>query len=199
MNFFSAARTRVETAPARLGRCRPPSSIGSGGNVGLTAAASITVRVPLGIRQRPGRKTVVTPVRADGRNAVPTRADPAPCGQSRAQRAEAQLGSTALRCADHTTLCSAQHRCPRCCRSSAACPSSGPITKTPLGGKPYWPGHRRRGNTSVPRQQGSQGCGAVRRHALPFCPCSAFRQADRFRKRQHQSAIRLVWASTLAA
>ena len=28
--------------------------------------ASITVRVPLTIRRRPGRKTVVTPVRGDG-------------------------------------------------------------------------------------------------------------------------------------
>jgi hypothetical protein len=41
------------------------------------ADASITVRVPLAIRRRPGRKTVVTPVR-DGQGAIlPTRADPA--------------------------------------------------------------------------------------------------------------------------
>jgi hypothetical protein len=42
-----------------------------------TAAASITVRVPLAIRRRPGRKTVVTPVRDGGEEALPTRADPA--------------------------------------------------------------------------------------------------------------------------
>jgi hypothetical protein len=40
------------------------------------AAASITVRVPLAIRWRPGRKTVVTPVRDAGEN-LPPRADPA--------------------------------------------------------------------------------------------------------------------------
>lgn len=38
----------------------------------------IVVRVPLKIRRRPGRKTVVTPVSALGGNtALPTRADPA--------------------------------------------------------------------------------------------------------------------------
>ncbi len=43
----------------------------------MSEAASITVRVPLAIRRRPGRKTVVTPVR-DGHGAIlPTRADPA--------------------------------------------------------------------------------------------------------------------------
>ena len=42
----------------------------------MTAATSITVRVPLAIRQRPGRKTVVTPM-ADGVAAATTRADPA--------------------------------------------------------------------------------------------------------------------------
>ncbi len=41
------------------------------------ADASITVRVPLTIRRRPGRKTVVTPVRDGGETAIPTRADPA--------------------------------------------------------------------------------------------------------------------------
>jgi hypothetical protein len=42
----------------------------------MTAATSITVRVPLRIRRRPGRKTVVMPVpTAD--TAIPTRADPA--------------------------------------------------------------------------------------------------------------------------
>ena len=41
------------------------------------AATSITVRVPLTIRRRPGRKTVVTPVREGGEAALPTRADPA--------------------------------------------------------------------------------------------------------------------------
>jgi hypothetical protein len=43
----------------------------------MTVATSITVRVPLTIRQRPGRKTVVTPSPRDGQAAVPTRADPA--------------------------------------------------------------------------------------------------------------------------
>ena len=42
----------------------------------MTTATSITVRVPLTIRRRPGRKTVVTPVRGSG-EALPTRADPA--------------------------------------------------------------------------------------------------------------------------
>lgn len=42
----------------------------------MSAATSITVRVPLKIRRRPGRKTVVMPVpTAD--TAIPTRADPA--------------------------------------------------------------------------------------------------------------------------
>ena len=43
----------------------------------MSAGTSITVRVPLAIRRRPGRKTVVTPVRAIGEEALPTRADPA--------------------------------------------------------------------------------------------------------------------------
>ncbi|MCK8787234.1 hypothetical protein M0638_22940 [Roseomonas sp. NAR14] len=43
----------------------------------MTVATSITVRVPLTIRRQPGRKTVVTPVRAGGEAALPTRADPA--------------------------------------------------------------------------------------------------------------------------
>ncbi len=43
----------------------------------MTAATSITVRVPLKIRRRPGRKTVVTPMAEDGDVAIPTRADPA--------------------------------------------------------------------------------------------------------------------------
>ena len=42
----------------------------------MTAATSMTVRVPLAIRHRPGRKTVVTPM-ADGVAPVTTRADPA--------------------------------------------------------------------------------------------------------------------------
>ena len=43
----------------------------------MTAATSITVRVPLKIRRRPGRKTVVTPVAEEGGDAaIPTRADP---------------------------------------------------------------------------------------------------------------------------
>ena len=43
----------------------------------MTTATSITVRVPLTIRRRPGRKTVVTPARDGGETALPTRADPA--------------------------------------------------------------------------------------------------------------------------
>ncbi|WP_051213452.1 hypothetical protein [Rubritepida flocculans] len=43
----------------------------------MIAATSITVRVPLKIRRRPGRKTVVTPLPAAGADsAIPTRADP---------------------------------------------------------------------------------------------------------------------------
>ena len=42
----------------------------------MTTATSITVRVPLAIRHRPGRKTVVTPM-TDGVAAATTRADPA--------------------------------------------------------------------------------------------------------------------------
>jgi hypothetical protein len=43
----------------------------------MTAATSITVRVPLSIRHRPGRKTVVTPMADAGAGPVRTRADPA--------------------------------------------------------------------------------------------------------------------------
>jgi hypothetical protein len=43
----------------------------------MSLATSITVRVPLAIRRRPGRKTVVTPVREGVGPATPTRADPA--------------------------------------------------------------------------------------------------------------------------
>ena len=43
----------------------------------MTVATSITVRVPLTLRRRPGRKTVVTPVQDGGEAALPTRADPA--------------------------------------------------------------------------------------------------------------------------
>jgi hypothetical protein len=43
----------------------------------MSMATSITVRVPLTIRRRPGRKTVVTPVWDDGEAPVLTRADPA--------------------------------------------------------------------------------------------------------------------------
>jgi hypothetical protein len=42
----------------------------------MTNATSITVRVPLAIRHRPGRKTVVTPM-TDGMAPVTTRAEPA--------------------------------------------------------------------------------------------------------------------------
>ncbi len=41
------------------------------------ADASITVRVPLAIRRRPGRKTVVTPVQDSAEATLPIRADPA--------------------------------------------------------------------------------------------------------------------------
>jgi hypothetical protein len=43
----------------------------------VTAATHITVRVPLAIRRRLGRKTVVTPVQEGGGTEMPTRADPA--------------------------------------------------------------------------------------------------------------------------
>ncbi len=44
----------------------------------MSTASSITVRVPLKIRRRPGRKTVVTPLSTIGGDApIPTRADPA--------------------------------------------------------------------------------------------------------------------------
>ena len=43
----------------------------------MTDAATITVRVLLKIRRRPGRKTVVTPVRDGNVAHIPTRADPA--------------------------------------------------------------------------------------------------------------------------
>jgi len=42
----------------------------------MTTATCITVRVPLAIRHRPGRKTVVTPM-TDGVAPITTRADPA--------------------------------------------------------------------------------------------------------------------------
>lgn len=43
----------------------------------MSGATHITVRVPMTIRQRPGRKTVVTPVLPGRLPVVPTRADPA--------------------------------------------------------------------------------------------------------------------------
>ena len=43
----------------------------------MSEAASIVVRVPLAIRRRPGRKTVVTPVCRLGGTVTPTRGDPA--------------------------------------------------------------------------------------------------------------------------
>jgi hypothetical protein len=43
----------------------------------MTEATSITVRVPLTIRRRPGRKMVVTPVQDSGESAPSMRADPA--------------------------------------------------------------------------------------------------------------------------
>lgn len=43
----------------------------------MSNATSMTVHVPLKIRRRPGRRTVVTPLRNDGETALPSRADPA--------------------------------------------------------------------------------------------------------------------------
>ena len=43
----------------------------------MSQATHITVRVPMTIRRRPGRKTVVTLMALAGVPAVPTRADPA--------------------------------------------------------------------------------------------------------------------------
>ena len=43
----------------------------------MSEAASITVRVPLAIRRRPGRKTVVTPAREGSEAVLPAGADPA--------------------------------------------------------------------------------------------------------------------------
>ena len=43
----------------------------------MSDAASITVRVPLAIRRRPGRKTVVTLMREGAEAVLPARADPA--------------------------------------------------------------------------------------------------------------------------
>ena len=43
----------------------------------MSMAGGITVRVPLTIRRRPGRKTMVTPVRDGGEAALPARVDPA--------------------------------------------------------------------------------------------------------------------------
>lgn len=43
----------------------------------MTTTTSLTVRVPLKIRRRPGRRTVVTLLRNDGEAALPIRADPA--------------------------------------------------------------------------------------------------------------------------
>jgi len=43
----------------------------------MTTATSITVRVPMTIRTRPGRKTVVTPIGQDGTPALTTKSDPA--------------------------------------------------------------------------------------------------------------------------
>ena len=43
----------------------------------MSEAASVTVRVPLAMRWRPGRKTVVTPLREGAEAVLPARADPA--------------------------------------------------------------------------------------------------------------------------
>ncbi len=42
----------------------------------MSMATSITVRVPLTIRRRPGRRTVVTPASQQGDTVMPTHADP---------------------------------------------------------------------------------------------------------------------------
>ena len=42
----------------------------------MRVATSITVRVPVTIRWRPGRRTVLTPVSQQGDTVMPTRADP---------------------------------------------------------------------------------------------------------------------------
>jgi hypothetical protein len=42
----------------------------------MSGAASITVRVPLTVRRRPGRKMIVTTVTQQGDTVMPTRADP---------------------------------------------------------------------------------------------------------------------------
>jgi hypothetical protein len=60
--------------PGPRSRCHGHSDIGSGG---MSAATSVTARVPLAIRRRAGRKTIVTPVGEQGVQAVTTRADPA--------------------------------------------------------------------------------------------------------------------------
>jgi hypothetical protein len=59
-----------------LGR-QPAASLPGCIEGGATMATSIPVRVPLTIRHRSGRKTVVTPVRDGGEAALPTRSDPA--------------------------------------------------------------------------------------------------------------------------
>ncbi len=46
-------------------------------NKRMSDTSSITVRVPLAIRKRPGRRTVVVPAGPDGGTAIPMRADPA--------------------------------------------------------------------------------------------------------------------------
>ena len=43
----------------------------------MTVARNVTVRVPLAVRHRPGRKTVVTPDGQAGAAAIRTRSDPA--------------------------------------------------------------------------------------------------------------------------
>ena len=71
--FHARAHVPVQTARAggyRRGRpLRDHPSRSTGGGMS-EAAGSITVRVPLAIRRRPGRKTVVTPVRKGGEAAL---------------------------------------------------------------------------------------------------------------------------------
>jgi hypothetical protein len=62
MSTDPSLRPRWHRAPGAAG-CR------------MTMATSIIVRVPLTIRRRPGRKTVVTPARDGAEAALPTRAD----------------------------------------------------------------------------------------------------------------------------
>src|SRR5690606_9425750 len=76
------ARRRRHSAPRR-GAGRPGSRSRRhrtcrAGGCSMISATSITVRVPLKIRRRPGRQTIVTPAAGQaGDGTIPTHADPA--------------------------------------------------------------------------------------------------------------------------